>query len=156
MKNYLLDALATESDMFTSILVPVDLVEPEFSKPSLERAIALASMTGASLHLVYVRSILPISFMEYVPPSFDEEQVVHCELKMAELVKSLPIADKSKVTTSIRMGAIHTQVLEEATHQKSDLIVVGSHHPSMSTILLGSNAATIVRYAPCSVLVVRV
>lgn len=142
--------------MFKSILVPVDLVQPELSKPALEKAIALSAITGASLHLVYVRSILPISFMEYVPPSFDEDQLAQCEKEIAELVISLPITDKSNVTTSIRLGAIHTQVLEEANVQKSDLIVVGSHHPSMSTILLGSNAATIVRYAPCSVLVVRV
>ena len=113
-------------------------------------------MTDARLHLVYVRSILPITFMEYVPPSFDEEQVAQCEKEMAELVTTLPIADKSKVTTSIRLGAIYTQVLEETTQQNCDLIVVGSHHPSISTILLGSNAATIVRYAPCSVLIVRV
>ena len=142
--------------MFKSILVPVDLVEREVSKPALEKAIALSAMTDARLHLVYVRSILPISFMEYVPPSFDEEQVAQCEKEMAELVATLPIADKSKVTTSIRLGAIHTQVLEEATQQSCDLIVVGSHHPSISTILLGSSAATIVRYAPCSVLIVRV
>ena len=36
-----------------------------------------------------------------------------------------------------------------------DLIVVGSHRPAMATYLLGSNASTIVRHAPCSVLVVR-
>ena len=37
----------------------------------------------------------------------------------------------------------------------SDLIVVGSHRPSMATYLLGSNASTIVRHARSSVLVVR-
>jgi nucleotide-binding universal stress UspA family protein len=53
------------------------------------------------------------------------------------------------------MGAVYNEVLSEAEKQSCDLIVVGSHHPSMSTYLLGSNAATIVRHAPCSVLVVR-
>ena len=37
----------------------------------------------------------------------------------------------------------------------ADLVVVGSHRPTMATYLLGSNASTIVRHAKCSVLVVR-
>ena len=141
--------------MFKSILVPVDLAEMDVVKPALDKAIALSAMTGASLHLVYVRSILPVTFMEYVPPSFDEEQQAECETKMADVVNSLAVADKSKVTTAVRMGAVYNEVLAEAEKQACDLIVVGSHHPSMSTYLLGSNAATIVRHAPCSVLVVR-
>ena len=142
--------------MFKSILVPVDLAEMDVVRPALDKAIALAGMTGASLHLVYVRSILPVTFMEYVPPSFDEEQQAECEKKMAEVVAGLSVADKSKVTSAVRMGAVYNEVLAEAEKQNCDLIVVGSHHPSMSTYLLGSNAATIVRHAPCSVLVVRI
>ena len=142
--------------MFKSILVPVDLAEMDVVKPALDKALALAGMTGASLHLVYVRSILPVTFMEYVPPSFDEEQQAECETKMADVVARLPLADKSKVTSAVRMGAVYNEVLSEAEEKSCDLIVVGSHHPSMSTYLLGSNAATIVRHAPCSVLVVRI
>jgi len=46
-------------------------------------------------------------------------------------------------------------VLEEAEACKADLIVMGSHRPAMATYLLGSNAARIVRHAPCSVMVLR-
>ncbi len=141
--------------MFTSIVVPVDLSEMDVSQPALERAVALASMTNASLHLVYVRSLLPVTFMEYVPPSFDEEQQVDCELRMKELVGKLPLSDKSKVTTSVRMGSVYNEILAEVEKMKADLIVIGSHRPAMSTYLLGSNATTIVRHAPCSVMVVR-
>ena len=141
--------------MFTSIVVPVDLSEIDISQPALDRAVALASMTNASLHLVYVRSILPVTFMEYVPPSFDEEQQADCEKRMKELLDKLPLADKSKVTTAVRMGSVYNEVLAEAENVKADLIVVGSHRPAMSTYLLGSNATTIVRHAPCSVMVVR-
>ena len=141
--------------MFTSIVVPVDLSEIDISQPALDRAVALASMTNASLHLVYVRSILPVTFMEYVPPSFDEEQEADCEKRMKELLDKLPLADKSKVTTAVRMGSVYNEVLAEAENVKADLIVVGSHRPAMSTYLLGSNATTIVRHAPCSVMVVR-
>jgi nucleotide-binding universal stress UspA family protein len=46
-------------------------------------------------------------------------------------------------------------VLAEAEEWGADLVVVGSHRPTMATYLLGSNAKTIVRHAKCSVLVVR-
>jgi nucleotide-binding universal stress UspA family protein len=148
-------ALWQEAFMFTSIVVPVDLSEIEISKLALDRASTLASVSNASLHLVYVRSILPITFMEYVPPSFDEEQQADCEKRMKDLVASLSITDKSKVTTAVRMGSVYNEVLAEAEEKKADLIVIGSHRPAMATYLLGSNATTIVRHAPCSVLVVR-
>ena len=38
---------------------------------------------------------------------------------------------------------------------KADLIVMTSHRPAMRTYFLGSNAGHVVRYAKCSVLVVR-
>ncbi|MCC2654076.1 MAG: universal stress protein UspA, partial [Microvirga sp.] len=47
------------------------------------------------------------------------------------------------------------EVLDEAEQTGADLVVVGSHRPTMATYLLGSNASTIVRHAKCSVLVVR-
>ena len=55
----------------------------------------------------------------------------------------------------VRMGSVYAEVLDEAGRIGADLVVVGSHRPSMATYLLGSNAATIVRHARCSVLVVR-
>jgi nucleotide-binding universal stress UspA family protein len=56
---------------------------------------------------------------------------------------------------AVRMGAVSDEVLSEAEIWGADLIIIGSHSPSMSTYLLGSNAQKIVRYANCSVLVVR-
>jgi nucleotide-binding universal stress UspA family protein len=45
--------------------------------------------------------------------------------------------------------------LREALAAKADLIVMTSHRPVMRTYFLGSNAGHVVRYAKCSVLVVR-
>jgi nucleotide-binding universal stress UspA family protein len=53
------------------------------------------------------------------------------------------------------MGSVYDDVLQEAEKSAADLIVVGSHRPSMATYLIGSNAVRIVRHAKCSVLVVR-
>lgn len=140
--------------MFKQILVPVDLAEVDVSRPALDKAIALAGITGAKVALVYVRSIMPVTFMEYVPPSFDEEQQNQCEKEITELAATLTLP-KDKVGTAVRMGSVYNEVLAEAKKIGADLIVVGSHRPGMATYLLGSNASTIVRHAECSVLVIR-
>lgn len=140
--------------MFKTILVPVDLSEVEVARPALDKALALAGITGAKVALVYVRSILPVTFMEYVPPAFDEEQQADCEKKIGELAAGLALP-AGRISTAVRMGSVYNEVLAEATRLGADLIVVGSHRPGMATYLLGSNASTIVRHAECSVLVVR-
>ena len=55
----------------------------------------------------------------------------------------------------VRLGSVYNEVLDEAEKTGADLVVIGSHRPTMATYLLGSNASTIVRHAKCSVLVVR-
>ncbi len=62
---------------------------------------------------------------------------------------------RAQVSTTVRQGGIYHEVLEEAKAIGADLIVMSSHRPAMRTYFLGSNAGHIVRYAPCSVLVVR-
>ncbi|HEY8008599.1 MAG TPA: universal stress protein [Methylocella sp.] len=50
-----------------------------------------------------------------------------------------------------RTGVVYHEVLAEAEAWGADLIIVGSHSPSMGTYLVGSNAQKIVRRANCSV-----
>jgi nucleotide-binding universal stress UspA family protein len=139
---------------FKAILVPVDISEPETARPALERAVDLAYASEGSIRLVYVRSILPVTYMEFVPPAFDDKQQTACEQKLAALAAGVPLP-ANRVSSVVRMGSVYNEVLKEADRLAADLVVVGSHRPTMSMYLLGSNAATIVRHAKCSVLVVR-
>jgi nucleotide-binding universal stress UspA family protein len=140
--------------VFKTILVPIDLDDIRTAKPALDRAVSMAHAAQGTLRLIHVRSILPITFMEFVPPRFDEEQQQDCERKLAEVAAGVPLPGE-RVSTVVRMGAVYNEVLHEAGRIEADLIVVGSHRPTTANYLLGSNAATIVRHAPCSVLVVR-
>ena len=140
--------------MFSKILVPVDLAEPEIAQPAVDRAVALAKASGGSLRLVHVRSVLPVSFMEFVPPNFDADQQSDAEKGVADVAAKVDLPG-GRVSTAVRMGGVYPEVLAEAKSWGADLVVVGSHRPAMSTYLLGSNATAIVRHALCSVLVVR-
>jgi nucleotide-binding universal stress UspA family protein len=59
------------------------------------------------------------------------------------------------ISTVVRQGGIYHEVIEEAKAMPADLIVMTSHRPDMRSYFLGSNAGHVVRYAGCSVLVVR-
>ena len=140
--------------MFKTILVPVDLAEVDVAKPAIDKAIALADWSGASIRLVNVQPLLPATYMDYVPSDFDAQQKEWAEKAMAEMVAKLPLP-AGRVSSVVRIGGIYPEILQEAEDFGADLIVIGSHRPAMSTYLLGSNAKTIVRHAKCSVLVVR-
>ncbi len=140
--------------MFRTILVPIDLDEPEITRFALEKAAALAEWSGAALRLVNVQRLLPATFMDFAPADFDTQQKADAEAGLAALVARLHMPH-DRVSTVVRTGGVYPEVLAEAETWGADLIVIGSHRPAMSTYLLGSNAKTIVRHAKCSVLVLR-
>lgn len=140
--------------MFKTILIPVDLGEIETAKPAIVQAAALAQNADGGIRLVYVRPIMPVTYMEFMPPSFELDQQDDAEKKLADLAASVPLPPE-RVSAVVRLGSIYSEVLDEADKTGADLIVIGSHRPTMATYLLGSNASTIVRHAKCSVLVVR-
>jgi nucleotide-binding universal stress UspA family protein len=140
--------------MFKTILVPVDLGEVETSKPAIDKAVELARSADSTLRLIYVRAIVPVTYMEFMPPAFDLEQQGEAETRLAELAAGVGLPAE-RVSAAVRLGSVYNEVLDEAEKTGADLIVIGSHRPTMATYLLGSNAATIVRHARCSVLVVR-
>jgi nucleotide-binding universal stress UspA family protein len=140
--------------MFKTFLVPVDLAEVEAAQPAIDKAVELAKAFDGSLRLVYVRPIVPVTYMEFMPPAFDEEQQGESETRLAELASGVDLPAEA-VSAVVRLGSVYNEVLDEAEKTGADLVVIGSHRPTMATFLLGSNASTIVRHARCSVLVVR-
>ncbi|MGE5368796.1 MAG: universal stress protein [Chloroflexota bacterium] len=141
--------------MYKKILIPVDLSEPEMTTLALDAALALAKTSpDAGLRLINVQPLVPVAFVDYIPPNFDEEMREAAEKDLAALAAKVDLA-RERVSSTVRFGAIYPEVLAEAEDWGADLIVVGSHRPTMATYLLGSNAKTIVRHAKCSVLVVR-
>ncbi len=140
--------------MFKKILVPIDLTEPEFSKPAVDAAVELALASGGEVRIVNVLPMTPVMLAEYVPADFDTQQRQSSEEAVAKLANESGL-DSTRLTTVIRQGGIYHEVLEEAEMMEADLIVMVSHRPALKTYFLGSNAGHVVRYATCSVLVVR-
>jgi nucleotide-binding universal stress UspA family protein len=140
--------------MFRQILVPVDLGDTELAKTSIETAVALARPSGGNLRLLNVLPMTPVMLAEYVPPDFDAQQRQSAAEALAIIARESGL-DAAHVSATVRQGGVYHEVLEEAKEIRADLIVMSSHLPAMRTYFLGSNAGHVVRYAKCSVLVVR-
>ena len=61
------------------------------------------------------------------------------------------------VQKAVEKGDPRSAIIDRAAHWKADLIIVGSHgRKGLSRFLLGSVAEYVVRYARCSVMIVRI
>jgi nucleotide-binding universal stress UspA family protein len=143
-----------EAHMFQSILVPIDLDESDLAKPAIATAARLSETFDGKVRLINVLPLTPVMLAEYVPADFDTQQRDTSEQALAAVARDCGIT-APRISSVIRQGGIYHEILEEAAAWKADLIVMTSHRPAMRTYFLGSNAGHVVRYAKCSVLVVR-
>jgi len=143
--------------MYQRILVPIDLADPDLAKPAVATALMMAGPTDGTVKLVNVLPLTPVMLAEYVPPDFEVQQRKAAEEALAIVVKESGLPP-GRVSSTVRQGGIYQEILEEANAIGADLIVMSSHRPhkhAVRTYFLGSNAGHVVRYANCSVLVVR-
>jgi nucleotide-binding universal stress UspA family protein len=147
-------AITGRGTMFKHILVPIDLADPDLAKPALETAMTLARASGGSVRLINVLPTMPVMLAEFVPLDFDAQQKSASQ-EALEIVARETGLDASQVSIVVRQGGVYHEIIEEAAGIGADLIVMSSHRPAMRSYFLGSNAGHVVRYARCSVLVVR-
>jgi nucleotide-binding universal stress UspA family protein len=143
--------------MYKTILVPIDLADAELAKPAIATALMMAEQSNATIRLINVLPLTPVMLAEYVPPDFEAQQRKAADDALAIISKETGLTPP-RLTSAVRQGGIHQEILEEANAIKADLIVMSSHRPhkpGIRTYFLGSNAGHVVRYAKCSVLVVR-
>ncbi|MBM3526955.1 MAG: universal stress protein [Alphaproteobacteria bacterium] len=140
--------------MYKKILVPVDLADPNLAKPALDTAVTIANAEGGDIRLINVLPLTPVMLAEYVPPDFDAQQRRSAEEALTIVAKEIGLGE-GRSTWVVRQGGIYQEILEEAKECDADLIVMSSHRVGVRTYFLGSVAGHVVRYANCSVMVVR-
>jgi nucleotide-binding universal stress UspA family protein len=143
--------------MYKNILVPIDLADADLAKPAVATALMMSGQSDGKVRFVNVLPLTPVMLAEYVPPDFEVQQRKAAEDALAIVVKETGLGP-DRVSSTVRQGGIYQEILEEANNLHADLIVMSSHRPqrhAVRTYFLGSNAGHVVRYAKCSVLVVR-
>ena len=143
--------------MYKNILVPIDLADTTLARPAIAAAVMMATQSNGSIRLINVLPLTPVMLAEYVPPDFDVQQRKAAEEALGIMASEIGLPPE-RVSTSVRQGGIYQEVLEEASSMDADLIIMtsqrGKRH-AVRTYFLGSSTGHVVRYASCSVLVVR-
>lgn len=145
--------------MYHSILVPIDISDPEFTQKIMAHVEMQSGLIDAAqIHFLTVIPIFPyyaslgLAYSGEVP---DQENIKNEALSMlSEIIDKFGLP-KDKIKKHLALGSPKDEILNLADYINADLIVIASHHPGIINYLLGSNAAAVVRHAKCSVLVVR-
>ena len=123
---------------------------------AIEKGLHLAQLEDAELHLVHVGLL-----SEWVhPDTLSERQFERLEQEARDLLdEEVAYAEAAGGTVTefhLRMGEADSEVIELSGELDVDLIVVGTRgRDSFERLVLGSDSENIVRYAPCTVMVVR-
>lgn len=127
------------------------------SKKALNFAIDLANRYSAKLCIIHaLPNYLPVFGISDKSLQKEEEKFkIENTNHIQKFLNSFPIK-KIKVETIIDLGSPANILLDHAEDLDCDLIVIGAKgHSLLHHVLIGSTAEKILRYAPCSLLVVR-
>lgn len=141
--------------MFKQILFPVDLNEPDSWRHALPVALEQCRGAGTILHVLTVLPEFSARVSQYFPDHAREKYRADSIADLTKFVKD-HIPDGIDVREVIAEGTVYEEIMAAAEALGADLIVMASHVPStIKNLLLGANAAQVVRHCECSVLVVR-
>ncbi|MGB7802153.1 universal stress protein UspF [Buttiauxella sp.] len=144
--------------MSKNILVPIDISEIELTQQVIPHVEAYARQDDATIHFL---AVIPdytyfasygLGYASISPDTIAREAAAKETLRDIVAKFSLP---EDRIEMHVLSGTPKDHILQLADDINADVIILASHRPSMSTYLLGSNAAAVVRHAKCSVLVVR-
>ncbi|UAT35889.1 universal stress protein UspF [Escherichia fergusonii] len=144
--------------MSRTILVPIDISDSELTQRVISHVENEAKIDDAQVHFLTVIPSLP--YYASLGLAYSAELPAMDDLKAEGKSQLEDIIQKFNIPTDIihihvAEGAPKDKILELAKTLPADLIIIASHRPDITTYLLGSNAAAVVRHAECSVLVVR-
>jgi nucleotide-binding universal stress UspA family protein len=144
-------------DQIKKILVPIDF--SDYSKNALKYAAQFAKQFNAKIYLIYVVEpmIYPADFSmgQVAIPSADIDLHSRAEEELKKLSKDI-INGNSQVEILIKTGKPFVEIIETASANDIDLIIIATHgHTGVEHLLFGSTAEKVVRKAPCPVLTLR-
>ena len=138
--------------MYKHILVPLD--NSPVDEAILQHIRLLAKLTGARLTLIHVADGFVARNQQRLKLDESEEMRddrAYLDRRVAELA-----TEGFQVESILECGEPADRILALAEEQNCDLIAMSTHgHGFFSDLVLGSVAESVIRQAPCPVLVVR-
>jgi nucleotide-binding universal stress UspA family protein len=139
---------------FKKVLIAIDS-EPVAVRAA-ETGVNLAQALGAEVAFINVVDSALAYPGDTGPPA--SELIAAAKLNAKRLVTTIRqrVSPQSSVLEFIQVGAPSEEIVKVAKEWSADLLVIGSHgRGGMQRALLGSVAETVMRHAPCPLVVVR-
>lgn len=132
-----------------------------FSQAALNKAVELATPFKAKITLLHAAETLSAEIYPTlgelsIPvladnPELEKKQLARLKKELDESIQEL---DYPQITTVIEIGSTAETILEYASKQNIDLIVMGSHSRRGLARLVGSSTNGVINNASCDVLVI--
>lgn len=139
------------------ILVPIDFSVS--AKASAKVAVLLALTLKSKIHLLHVVqgpsewNKMSVTTQQKFPDV--ENRMVEANIKIEKLSRE-KLFEGLEVTPVIRTGLTTERIVEYATTQKIDIIVMGAHGAGETdSLFVGSTAQRVIRLSPCPVISVK-
>ena len=152
--------------MFKNILIPIDIVRESSWISLFPFAIAQARNSKAKINIMTVVDLNFVNMMNLVqldfgikayaePKDFHNEYIKKTEERLQNLInKEIPKDIKTKCI--VKEGKVHSEIITTSQEIGADLIIIkASHQSKIKEYVLGVNSSQVMRYANCSVLVIR-
>ncbi len=123
---------------------------------ALHHTVDLLGHTSAELHVVHVGLVSTWTNPDALNPAQRERLQAEAQDVLDEQVAKFVAAEMTPTESYLRMGRATDEILRLRDEIEADLIVLGSRGlNAFKRVLLGNDAESVVRHAPCPVLVVR-
>jgi len=140
--------------MYRRILVAYD--GSNGARAALREGIALAKALGAELCTISVEEHLPHYAVSISEVKAAKEEIDEYFRALAKEARDVGGLEGVELETFVRQGHEVETIVTVAKEGSFDLLVVGYHgHSRIFDRLMGSTAQSIVRLAPCSVLLAK-
>ena len=121
-----------------------------------EAAVDLANKTDSELHVVHVGLLSHWIMPDTLSDAQYERLRQEAQKILDEEAKKIQEAGGAITGAHLRMGRADVEVVRLSQELQAGLLIIGNRGREMiARFLLGSDAESIVRHAPCPVLVVR-
>jgi nucleotide-binding universal stress UspA family protein len=126
------------------------------SRLAIDRAVRLANADDAELHVVHVGLLSQWVQPDTLSPKQYEKLKQEAQNRLDAEVAYAEEVGGTVTEAHRRMGKADSEIIELSEELGADLILLGSRgQNTIERIVLGNDSESIVRYAPCSVMVVR-
>jgi nucleotide-binding universal stress UspA family protein len=139
--------------LFTKILIATD--GSDRNRAAVSEAVRIGKATGAVVYAVYVADTRALDSAAAGSVAGDAWAMIQSEAAAA-LAHVKSQGNGVTVETVVLEGKPAAEIVRYATEHKIDLIVIGTQgKKGIERILLGSVAESVIRSAPCKVLIVK-